>query len=154
MVTWNADPEIVRFGAVAIRWYSLAFIVGFLTGEKYCSKYLMEVQGFTKEQVSKLLHYMLLGCIIGARLGHCLFYEPSNYLSNPHEILFVWKGGLASHGGFVGVMIGIFLFNKRVKTVSFLWLLDLVAAPSLITGSYIRLGNYQRKPIEFRNCDC
>jgi prolipoprotein diacylglyceryl transferase len=91
---------------------------------------------------------MLLGCIIGARLGHCLFYEPGYYLSQPLEILKVWNGGLASHGGFLGVMISVWLFNRKAsKKIDYVWLLDLVAAPSLITGSYIRIGNLMNSEI-------
>lgn len=147
MIHWNVDPEIFRIGSLAPRWYGISFILGFLIGEKYCSRHLMNEQGFTKDEVSKLLYYMIFGTIIGARLGHCLFYEPGYYLSNPLEMLMVWKGGLASHGGFIGVAIAVFLFNKKVKQISYMWLLDLVAAPSLMTGGFIRLGNLMNSEI-------
>lgn len=146
MINWNVDPEIFRIGPIAIRYYSLAFVLGFFLGEKYVSSY-MQKKGFTKKEVSSLFTHMLLGTILGARLGHCLFYEPEYYLSHPLKILQVWEGGLASHGGFLGVMISIWLYSRNVKKIDLLWLLDLVAAPSLITGAYIRIGNLMNSEI-------
>jgi prolipoprotein diacylglyceryl transferase len=151
VVEWNVDPEIFNITIagfnLAPRYYGLAFVLGFFLGEKYVSKYMIK-NGFTKKDVSSLFTHMLLGCIIGARLGHCLFYEPGYYLSQPLEILKVWNGGLASHGGFLGVMISVWLFNRKAsKKIDYVWLLDLVAAPSLITGSYIRIGNLMNSEI-------
>lgn len=151
LIEWNINPEIFNITILgfnlAPRYYALAFILGFFLGEKYVSKYMVE-EGYTKDDVSKLFTHMLLGCIIGARLGHCLFYEPVHYLSNPLLILKVWEGGLASHGGFIGVMISIWLFNRKAsKKLNVLWLFDVGAAPSLITGSYIRIGNLMNSEI-------
>lgn len=151
MIEWNVNPEIFNinlFGqTIAPRYYALSFILGFFLGEKYVSKFMIE-KGFTKDDVSRLFTHMLLGCIIGARLGHCLFYEPVHYLSNPLLIFKVWEGGLASHGGFLGVMASIWLFNRKAsKKIDVLWFLDVVAAPSLITGSYIRIGNLMNSEI-------
>jgi len=146
MITWNVDPELFRIGPVAIRYYSLSFLLGFFLAERFCSKYLIE-RGLTKDHVSKLLNYVILGTVLGARLGHCLFYEPGYYLSNPLEILFVWKGGLASHGGFIGVALAVWLFNRKVHKLPIMWLLDLVAAPALFTGGLIRLGNLMNSEI-------
>lgn len=150
MIVWDVDPAIFSVNIFGFnlepRYYSLSFVLGFFLGERYVHKYMVK-NGYTKDDVGKLFTYMLLGTIFGARLGHCLFYEPSYYLSHPLEILKVWNGGLASHGGFAGVMIAVWLFNKRVKKINLLWLLDLVAAPSLITGSYIRLGNLMNSEI-------
>lgn len=146
MIVWNVDPEIFRIGSVAPRYYSLAFVIGFLFAEKYIGGYLKR-NGYTAKEVSKLFTLSLIGTIVGARLGHCLFYEPSYYLSNPLKILKVWEGGLASHGGFLGVMLAVYIFNKRVKKVDYLWLLDLVAAPALLTGAFIRIGNLMNSEI-------
>lgn len=150
MIDWNVSPEIFSLSIggfdLAPRWYGLAFVLGFFLGERYVSKHMIN-NGFTKKEVSSLFTHMLLGTIIGARLGHCLFYEPDYYLSNPLKILKVWEGGLASHGGFAGVMIAVWLFNRNVKKIDYMWLLDVVAAPSLITGSYIRLGNLMNSEI-------
>ena len=147
MIDWNIDPELIRLGPFAIRYYSLAFIIGFFLGKRYCSRYLVGKNGFTKDHMAALVYYAVFGTIIGARLGHCLFYEPGYYLSNPIKILYIWKGGLASHGGFLGVIIALYLFRKRVKDTPFVPLLDLLAAPSLMTGGFIRLGNLMNSEI-------
>jgi prolipoprotein diacylglyceryl transferase len=152
MIIWNPAPEIFSLGSIAPRWYGLAFVIGFFISEKYVSK-IMCSNGFTKDHVSKLFTYILIGTILGARLGHCLFYEPSYYLSHPLEILMIWKGGLASHGGFIGVMVASWLFNKKVKEIDYIWLLDVVAAPALMTGGFIRLGNLMNSEILGRASD-
>ncbi len=151
VIIWNVDPELFSLDIagfhLAPRYYGLAYVIGFFLGEKYVGKYMLK-NGFTSKDVSLLFRNMLLGTIIGARLAHCLFYEPGYYLSNPLEILKVWQGGLASHGGFLGVMVGVWLFNKKAsKKIDYIWLLDLVAAPSLITGAYIRIGNLMNSEI-------
>lgn len=152
MIIWNPDPELFSIGSIAPRWYGLAFVIGFFISEKYVNK-VMCASGYTKDHVSKLFTYILLGTVIGARLGHCFFYEPAYYFSNPLEILMVWKGGLASHGGFLGVMFASWLFNKKVKEIDYLWLLDVVAAPALMTGGFIRLGNLMNSEILGRGSD-
>lgn len=144
---WNIDPEIFRFGPLAVRWYSLAFVIGFFFGEKYVGKILMTKYKFSEQDVSKLLFYMLGGTFIGARLGHVLFYQPDYYFSNPLEIIQVWKGGLASHGGFFGVIASIFLYIRKYKNISFLALTDICSAPSLFVGSLIRIGNFMNSEI-------
>lgn len=150
MIDWNVAPEIFSVNILgfnlAPRYYGLAFVCGFFFGEKIVARYMIKA-GYEKSHVSSLFTHVLVGTIIGARLGHCLFYEPGYYLSRPLEILKVWEGGLASHGGFTGVMIAVWLFNRNVKKINYLWLLDLVAAPALITGSYIRLGNLMNSEI-------
>jgi len=154
---WDINPELFNlniFGFhLAPRYYGLAFVLGFFLAEKYISK-IMYKNGYSKEEMSTLFTYSLIGCIVGARLGHCLFYEPGYYLSNPFEIMKVWKGGLASHGGFIGVIISVSMFNKKAKKkLDFLWLLDLVAAPALLGGVFIRLGNLMNSEILGRPTD-
>ena len=90
--------------------------------------------------VEQLTVYMILGTVIGARLGHCLFYNPGFYLSNPIEILKVWKGGLASHGAAIGIVVSLYFFAKK-KKVSPLWILDRVVIVVASGGFFIRLGN-------------
>ena len=105
---WNVDPEIFRLGPLAVRWYGLLFALGFLLG--YCI--LLQIYRHEKrseENLSSLFLYIFLGTIIGARLGHVLFYQPDYYLARPWEIFMLWQGGLASHGGFAGVLIAIYL---------------------------------------------
>ena len=145
MITWDVNPEIFHINLLgfnlAPRYYGLAFVIGFFIGEKFMAKKMWD-DGYTKKDTSTLFTYVLLGTIIGARLGHCLFYEPAYYLSNPLLIIKVWEGGLASHGGFIGVMVAIYLWNRKsTKKINYVWLLDLIAAPALMTGSFIRIGN-------------
>lgn len=144
---WDVDPEIFRLGPLAVRYYSLAFIIGFFLGEKYVAKVLWKKYEIPEKDVSALLFYMLAGTFIGARLGHVFFYQPHYYFANPLEIIQVWKGGLASHGGYAGVLAAIFLYIKKYKNISFLGMMDAVAAPCLFTGSLIRLGNLMNSEI-------
>lgn len=93
------------------------------------------------DDLNDLVWYMILGTVIGARLGHCLFYNPDYYLSNPFEIVKVWKGGLASHGAAIGIFTALYLYSKKKKNQSFLWVSDRVAITVAIAGFFIRLGN-------------
>ena len=88
-----------------------------------------------------LLTHLVLGTLVGARLGHCLFYEPAYYLSHPVDILKIWEGGLASHGGAAGVLIALWLYSRKHSDQSYLWLLDRIAVPAALGGALIRVGN-------------
>ena len=90
---------------------------------------------------------MILGIVVGARLGHCLFYQPEYYLANPIEILKIWEGGLASHGGVVGIIVAVWLYSKRVTKKSMLWTFDRVMVPTGFTAGMIRLGNLMNHEI-------
>ena len=140
---WNGDPELFRIGSFAIRWYGLMFALGFFIGVKYVEIWFEKLGVANhKDQANRVFTYVILGTVIGARLAHCLFYDPSYYLQNLHEIPMVWKGGLASHGGYAGVIIALFLFAKKCPEMTFLKLTDLLTVPSLFTGSLIRVGNF------------
>ena len=138
--TWNASPEIYSIGFLKIRWYSLMFIIGFM-GSYYIMRKMYRAAGHDDALVSSLLTWVILGTIIGARLAHCLFYNPSFYFSNPLEFFQVWKGGLASHGGFTGVMLAIFLYCRRYK-MHFLWVIDRAAVGGMLIAALIRVGNF------------
>lgn len=146
MFIWDVDPEFFRrevFGiTIALRYYSFMFLIGFLIGYYYILKIFQNEGREAKEECSSLLTHLLLGTVIGARLGHCLFYEPGYYLLNPLQIIQIWKGGLASHGGFMGAMVGGYLWLKKYQGNSVFWLLDRLTAPSIFTGSLIRVGNF------------
>lgn len=138
-IVWNVDPEIFRIGGFAIRWYGLLFALGFVFG------YIIIGRIFKKEKVpEKLLDtittYMVVGTVVGARLGHCLFYEPEYYLSNPLKILKVWEGGLASHGAAIGILIALYFFSKKAKK-TYLWTMDRVVIVVALAGFFIRMGN-------------
>ena len=138
---WNIDPELIRIGPLAIRYYSLMFVIGFITMEKYVKGVFARL-GKDPELVSSLTVYIIAGTFIGARLAHCFFYEPEYYFSNPLAILKIWEGGLASHGGYTGVLIAVILFLKKHKEINFYWLMDIIVAPCLFVGGLIRLGNF------------
>ena len=138
---WNVDPEIFRFGPIAPRWYGLFFALGFLVGY-FILLQIYRNERRREENLSDLFLYIFLGTLIGARLGHVLFYQPEYYLAHPWEILMIWQGGLASHGGFTGVLIALFLYWKKYRNLSFLELGDRLAIAALPAASLIRLGNF------------
>jgi len=121
MLEWNVDPEIFRIGFFAVRYYSLMFMISFMAGI-YIFKWIYIIELKPVEEIDTLLVYMLFGTVVGARLGHCLFYDPVYYLSNPLLILKVWEGGLASHGAAIGILFSIYLFSKNRPYQPYLWL--------------------------------
>jgi prolipoprotein diacylglyceryl transferase len=144
-INWNANPEIFHLGGLSVRWYGLLFAAGFYVG------YLVMERFFKKENVpiavlDKLAMYMIVSTVIGARLGHCLFYEPAYYLSNPIEILYIWHGGLASHGAAIGIIFALFLFSKTQKK-SFWWVIDRIVIVVALAGFFIRTGNLMNSEI-------
>lgn len=143
---WNIDPEIIRLGPLSLRYYSLMFILGYVLMGIYV-KNIFRKEGKDPEDVSSLTNYIIFGMLIGARLAHCLFYDPSYYFQHPIEILFVWEGGLASHGGYAGVLIAVFLFLKSRPQYNFLGLMDTIAGPCLFVGGLIRIGNLMNSEI-------
>lgn len=138
-VTWTADPVIFDIGFFSLRWYALMFIVGFFIGSKLMEVYYKH-DGVDPEKVYTLFLYCFIGTIIGARLGHCLFYDPGYYLANPVEILKTWKGGLASHGGTIGVFLAVLLYAKNDRR-SGLWVLDRLGIAVAPVAALIRVGN-------------
>ena len=144
-INWDMNPEIFRIGNFAVRWYGLLFASGFFFG------YLIFMRFFKKEGLSidlldKLTIYMAVGTVIGARLGHCLFYEPEYYLNNPLEILKIWRGGLASHGAAMGILVALWLFGRKYKK-SMIWTLDRIVVVVALAGAFIRLGNLMNSEI-------
>jgi prolipoprotein diacylglyceryl transferase len=140
-IHWDVAPTIFRWGPLAPRWYGLLFALGFLIGF-YLMRHVFEREGKPEQDLDFLLFYLLGGTILGARLGHILFYAPGYYFSNPLEIPMIQRGGLASHGGLIGVVLAIWIYCQRREDQPFLWLLDRLAAPVALTGSLIRLGNF------------
>jgi len=136
---WNVDPNILTLGPIRLRWYGLLFVGSFFLG-------LMILKSIYKREkrnpdiLDNLLIYVLLGAVLGARLMHCFAYEPEFYLTHPLEILKVWKGGLASHGGLLGVLIALYLFTKRYHE-SYFWLLARLTIPGALSAAFVRLGN-------------
>ena len=144
-INWDMNPEIFRIGNFAIRWYGLLFASGFFFGYLIFLRFFKK-EGLSVELLDKLTIYMALGTVIGARLGHCLFYEPGYYLNNPVEILKIWQGGLASHGAAIGILLALWLFIRKHKK-SFLWILDRIVVVVALAGAFIRLGNLMNSEI-------
>lgn len=151
-IHWNVDPTLFRLGGLAPRWYGLLFASGFLIGF-YMMRHVFQREDRPETDLDVLLLYLLGGTIIGARLGHILFYAPGYYLTRPLEIIAIWEGGLASHGGLIGVPLAIWLYCRQREDQPFLWLLDRLAAPVALTGSFIRLGNLFNSEILGRPSD-
>ena len=145
-ITWTADPALFSIGSREIRWYGLAFAIGFAIGYKIVEKMWIR-EKLNPAWIDSLLIYTIMGTIIGARLGHCLFYAPDYYLANPIEILKVWEGGLASHGGTLGIIVAVYIYSKRVSHRSMLWTFDMLVVPTGLVAAMIRLGNLMNHEI-------
>lgn len=148
-VRWNVSPELFHIGSLHVRYYGLLFIAGFVLGY-YLFTWFYRREGLPVSLLDPLL-YVLLGCtLVGARLGHVLFYEPGYYLSHPAKILAVWEGGLASHGGAIAILIGLWCYSRyygRRYGFDYLWLLDRVGIAIPFAGMFIRLGNLMNSEI-------
>jgi prolipoprotein diacylglyceryl transferase len=145
IIPWNPDPEIFRIGPFAIRWYGLLFASSFLFGYIIMRK-IFRNEGLNDALLDKLTITMAIGTIVGARLGHCLFYQPEYYFQHPLEILMVWKGGLASHGAAVGILIALGIFVYKEKK-GYFWVLDRIAVVVALAGVFIRMGNLMNSEI-------
>lgn len=140
-IVWDASPVLFSIGNLSIRWYGLLFALGFIVGYEIVS-WMYKNERKPQKDIENLTIVMILATIIGARLGHCFFYEPAYYLANPLEIFAVWKGGLASHGAAIGILLGLWLYTLAKKDVNYLWLLDRIVVPVALAGCFIRLGNF------------
>jgi prolipoprotein diacylglyceryl transferase len=162
-ITWDVNPEIFRIGAVAVRWYGLFWAIGIYATLLITTK-IFKHEKLPEAWVDKLFIYTVLGAILGARLGHCLFYEwklvaepisflgitfnyENHYLSHPWELLYVWRGGLASHGGAIGILIAMILFNKNVSKKGINWIFDRLLIGVCLCGAAIRFGNLMNSEI-------
>jgi phosphatidylglycerol---prolipoprotein diacylglyceryl transferase len=139
-LVWNIDPVLLQIGPLQLHWYGLLFAAGILAAYR-AGVWSFEQAGGSREEASRLLGYVVVGTVVGARLGHCLLYEPGYYLSHPLEILAVWRGGLASHGGALGIALAVGLFARRTGR-NVLWLLDRVAVAAPVAAACIRVGNF------------
>jgi len=149
-ILWNANPSVLNsFGIDAgfdFRWYGILFASGFVFGQLIIA-YIFNAEGKPAKDVEALTMYALIGTVLGARLGHCLFYEPSIYLADPIKILYIWEGGLASHGAAVAIMISIWLYSRKRPGQSFLWVIDRVVITVALGGALIRMGNLANSEI-------
>ena len=145
-VTWDVNPTLFEVLGREIRWYGLLWVIGLIVAV-YIVQKIFKHEGLPEKWFDSLFVYMMLGIILGARLGHCLFYEPEYYLANPIKILKIWEGGLASHGGVLGIIIAVWMYSKKVTKKSMLWTFDRVMVPTGFTAGMIRLGNLMNHEI-------
>ncbi|HEX2968008.1 MAG TPA: prolipoprotein diacylglyceryl transferase [Bacteroidales bacterium] len=145
IIPWDVNPEIFRIGPVAVRWYGLLFASSFLFGYILMNR-MFKNENLSEAVLDRLTVYMAFGTIVGARLGHCLFYEPSYYLKHPLEVFAIWHGGLASHGAGIGILIAIWLFVKKEKK-DYAWAMDRIAIVVALSGFFIRMGNLMNSEI-------
>ena len=144
-VVWSPNPAVFS-GFERLRWYSLFFALGFIISQQIMV-YIFRKEGHDESLVDKLTIYMILATIIGARLGHVLFYEPEKYLANPIEILKVWEGGLASHGAAIAILVALYFYARKVPRQSYLWVVDRIVIVVAMTGALIRFGNLMNSEI-------
>lgn len=162
-ITWNVNPEIFSIGLLTVRWYGLLWAIGIWLALVVIQR-LFKNENLPEEWLDKLFMYTVIGTIVGARLGHCFFYEwkpldqpieflgitikyGNHYITHPWELLYVWRGGLASHGGAAGILIAMILYNKNVSKKGIVWIFDRLLIGAALTGASIRLGNLMNSEI-------
>lgn len=145
-IDWTVSPWIFELGDFQLRWYGLLFATGFLLGF-YLLRKIFKIEGIPEEWVDKVLWYVVIGTVVGARLGHVFFYDWDYYSQNLGEIVKVWRGGLASHGAAVGIILALWLFSRNVSKRSILWILDRVVITVALAAVLIRLGNLMNHEI-------
>lgn len=147
-ITWTAKAELFRIGSFAITWYGLCFALSFIIGIQIIT-YIFRHEGKPTRDVDSLVLYMVIATIVGARLGHFLFYEPAMLWQHPLEVLLPPYRGLASHGAAIGILIGLFLYvrSRSGSGQSFLWVADRIAIVAALSGCFIRLGNLMNSEI-------
>lgn len=136
------DPVLISIGPLAIRWYALSYIVGFILFTILGRRRIAQGNSvFTKEMLDDFLTWGILGVILGGRIGYVLFYKFSDYLANPLDIFKVWEGGMSFHGGFLGVVVAMWLFGRK-HNISILKLMDTVAPLVPLGLASGRIGNF------------
>lgn len=141
IIHWNFDPILFSIGPVHVRWYGLIWAAAFLLGQQFLT-WIYRREDRKNGESDHLFVYALGGTIIGARLAHCLIYDPAFYLTHPIAILKIWEGGLASHGGAVGMLLALWLYTRRFSVPSYLWLLDRIAIPAALGAALVRVANF------------
>ncbi|WP_223198181.1 prolipoprotein diacylglyceryl transferase [Maribacter arenosus] len=156
-IHWDPDPEIINVFGISIRYYGLLFVSGLILSV-YILGWIYKRENLPSENLEKLTIYSAIGILAGARLGHCLFYEPSYYLSHPIEMIlpitfptdggveFIGYQGLASHGGALGLLIALYLYSRKTKH-SMIDTIDLIAVVAALASGFIRLANFMNSEI-------
>ena len=156
-IHWNPDPELINILGISVRYYGLLFVSGLILSV-YILSWIFKRENIPSEHLDKLFIFGMIGILVGARLGHCLFYEPSYYLSNPLEMIlpitfpsgggvkFIGYQGLASHGGALGLLIALYFYSRKTKH-SMIDTIDLIAVVSGLGAGFIRLANFMNSEI-------
>lgn len=151
-VNWNVNPEIFHIGSLSLRWYSLLFVSGFILGW-FIFRGFFRREKISEDLLDSLLYTLLIGTIVGARLGHCIFYQPEYYFGSWQgflEIFMPWKGGLASHGGTIVLFFAMLWYAHhygKKNHFDFVWLLDHLCIAVAFAATFIRLGNLMNSEI-------
>jgi phosphatidylglycerol:prolipoprotein diacylglycerol transferase len=151
-IHWNPNPEIFSHHFESIDftfrmvWYGPLFATGFVLGY-YLLRSIFRKEGVEESALDKVLIYTVIGTVVGARFGHILFYDPGHYFSNPSEILKIWKGGLASHGAAIGIILALWYYSKKVSKRSMFWIMDRIVIAIALGSFFIRLGNLMNSEI-------
>jgi phosphatidylglycerol---prolipoprotein diacylglyceryl transferase len=149
-ILWDVAPELLPYSLGlesfhGIRWYGLLFASAFLIGQVIMA-HILKTENRPAKELDAISLYMVLATVIGARLGHCLFYEPAYFLAHPIDIFKVWQGGLASHGATAGILLGMYLYAKK-RNQSYLGTLDRLVITIALGGALIRTGNLMNSEI-------
>ncbi len=154
-INWNVNPEIFDIG-ISVRYYGLLFALAFIFGYKVEEK-IFRSEGLPMPWLDKLWIYVAIATIVGARLGHCIFYDWTYYSAHPLEMIlpvrftpefkFTGYQGLASHGAAIGIIVGLWYYSKKVSKKSIFWILDRAVIPIALAGFFIRMGNLMNSEI-------
>ena len=147
----NFNPVAIQIFSIEIRWYSLAYIFGILIGWLYCKKILIKDKNISK-LFDDLISYLIIGIILGGRLGYVIFYNLEYFLSNPIEILMIWHGGMSFHGGLLGVLASTIIYAKKHNVNKFIFL-DLIAGSAPIGIFLGRIANFVNSELYGRETD-
>jgi phosphatidylglycerol:prolipoprotein diacylglycerol transferase len=142
---WSASPIAFSIGSLSVHWYGILFASSIIFGLEFMKR-AFKIENKDENAIDSLFIYTVVGIVVGARLGHCLFYDPAYYLANPMKIFAVWEGGLASHGGGLGAIIALY-FGTKKNNVEFLWLVDRLIVPTALFGFLVRMGNFMNSEI-------
>jgi prolipoprotein diacylglyceryl transferase len=144
-ITWDVNPEIFSLGPLHLRYYGVLLVCGFVAAY-YVLRKVFRKEGLPQHMLDSLAFTTAVSTIIGLRLGHCLFYQPEYYLAHPLEILMPWKGGLASHGGAVGILVGLWLWCRKYKA-PYMWAIEHIILIVPLAGAFVRIGNLMNSEI-------
>ncbi len=150
IINWTADPVIFSFTVGGfqpeIRWYGLLFATGFILGQLILAK-IWKIEGKNETDFEALCLSVIIATVVGARLGHVIFYDLKDYLTDPISIFKVWEGGLASHGATIGILFALWLYCRKRPDQPFLWVVDRIVIVVALGAMFIRLGNLMNSEI-------